>query len=696
MRINSIGNNNISFKSAYSAQQESGYRNIIDKVLELQGTKYGLRMEEVYLPAFPSKERDDIGIGKANSPEAIEYYSHSKTYNATNAIKFMPIGQLTDKQTYNDEHKASAYDRSVFAIGEDHINIAKLATKEFGNLIPRQVVDDMVSDHKKYRNDETRVDFETSLGYKNQEDYEQTNTILRRAYYEFIHKQNAPMELKILRRDFEKFKTQKEPVNYDEILTRCALFPWLKDWGTGRTDVFVGWNDNDYHRYLELEGRLKQAEKAGNYLDCQNFENQINCNYSKYKTFEDCKKAHQYEIDFYKFKQFLARKTIQQAVDEIHKNGQKAYIDLPIGRSWIEENCWPDALLKNQEGTTAEVGWGKPAANFYDLVNDRSQSSPAHQFLRNEILMALDMFDGIRVDVGWQYMRPKFDFNRGEKITPWHNGTTAITDFIAKVAKEAKGSDFSNQTILYECDADGNDFNLWQMKDIINNHLQGLVILSSENEHADGNGWANWKFLTETVGIKPDKILFIPNNHDGKGILRCADDKNISSKQAGALQRVFNKLGAEDWREFKSDTDSLEHAQKLTRGRFAEVAMAPNQGFEIHDVLGRRSRTDYKTDFGYEAEKSYKDRFERSYIENYHRALQAGVGYNAAEALYYKAAQTGEINKNPKLYETLLKYALYLKKPGFVSKEQADNSKYANLKIDDMSLDEIRRLDFSA
>ena len=107
-------------------------------------------------------------------------------------------------------------------------------------------------------------------------------------------------------------------------------------------------------------------------------------------------------------------------------------------------------------------------------------------------------------------------------------------------------------------------------------------------------------------------------------------------------------------------------------------------------LLGRSEKVDYH---GNDSVHDYKTRLERQYEENFHRALQDDVGYNAADVKSFRMEMDGTSSQYLKLYETAKKYAAYLKlKSGILSRAQADKSLRANLNIEELTLGEIKRL----
>ena len=206
---------------------------------------------------------------------------------------------------------------------------------------------------------------------------------------------------------------------------------------------------------------------------------------------------------------------------------------------------------------------------------------------------------------------------------------------------------------MYECDADGADFNLWANKEKLD-RVQGLAILTTEEEkNDDANiGWGSLPFYKYNIGLGNDDFIIGTNNHDKEGVLRCAKDKRKSDKQVGALQRVFNRRSqdgyAEGWKLFKDNNNRNEHIRKYTRGRFAEIDLAKHSFIMYTDLFGRMEKVDYH---GNDPEHDYKTRLERNYEENFHRALQDNVGYNAADVKAFRMEMDGTAEKYRYLYE---------------------------------------------
>lgn len=675
MRISSISqniNSLVKFGDALSSRQEKAFKEFQEEDKRTQGYHNGITMAKFYIPSLPSNSAEDTGIGKINSKEAERAYEIANVYYNANAAKIMPTGQLTDKTEFVQDHYPGAYIRSAFSIGEDIINLFDLTSEKWGNILDKKEAQKFVKQHEAFRENVTSqtpgvvgdlIDFETTFGWENQENYP-INNALQIAFKNFKAKENPNDNLRTLRREFEEFKHQKYPVDYDDIYTRLALFPYLKDWPDSKVYFFKGFDSDPNIR----------AEKMPQY--------------------EAYKEQYKDEIEFYKFKQFVAHKTLKEGKQIINSKGMDAIGDCIIGFSWPEKQMFPDAFLED-----AEVGWGLPAINFHDLIH--KNDSAAHQLFRAKVSHYLSNYDGIRFDVGWQYMNPCLIYDGGHRYEHLDAGNK-ITDFIEQIAREVKGNDFDQRKLMYECDAGYHDFPIQDeyTKNKLR-HMQGMAILSTAEEDNEKNiGWGNAAYIRQNLGLHDDKFILGTNNHDKESLLAYAKNKLISNRHVGALMRIFNLRPqdgvADGWKFFKDDNNLSEHIKKYTRGKFAEISTVKHKFALFYDILGREEKTDYHTGGNENLDNhqlDYKNRLEGNYEENFHRALQDGVGYNAADVIKFRMEHDGGKERHPELYEKACKYAAYLShKGGIYTREQADSSNRKDLNIESMSLEDIQNM----
>jgi hypothetical protein len=186
MNINPVGVKNYSpnFGNALSTKQEQRYLKLMEELKHAQNHDDGMRVVKIYTPSIPSSATADTGIGKPSSSEATRMYELARIYGNATAIKFMPMGQLTDKQGYTMNQYPGAYQRSSLSIGEDIIDLSQLASEKYGFILPQQEVDKFVKAHNELNPSQNIADFETTLGWKNQEGYP-INDALRKAFENF-------------------------------------------------------------------------------------------------------------------------------------------------------------------------------------------------------------------------------------------------------------------------------------------------------------------------------------------------------------------------------------------------------------------------------------------------------------------------------------------------------------------------------
>lgn len=687
MRIQSISianslNHAPRFGDAYSTKQETAFQKLQDDIKKDQGYQGGYTLSKFYAPALPTDKEHDTGIGKLTSKEAREYYKFTKVYAGANANKFSPIGQMTDKSEFSGEgHYAGAYNRSSLSIGEDNINLFDLASEKYGNIISEEDAYKVVNQHNgllRRMADKIGtivhklIDFETTLGWANQENYP-VNSVLQKAFDNFKNDENPNPELVELRKEFEQFKNQKEPVDYDDIYTRLALFPHLKNWPHSEVNFFVGFDSDPKIR----------AEKMPQY--------------------ETYKEQYKDEIEFYKFKQFLGHKTIQDAKKIANEEGIEFFGDCPIGFSWPERQMFPDAFIPG-----AEVGWGHPALKYYDIANN--ENSAAHKLFRAKVAHHLNIFDGIRFDVGWQYMNPKIEYRSQHRVEHQDMGNK-ITDLIETIAWEIKGDNFDKKKLVYEADAEYDDFGIQKGENIQKvQRMKGLIVLSTEEENNDNAniGYGNAAYYKENLGYLDDNIMLGMATHDKDGTYACAFNQGKMEEQTGALMRVFklrNEDGVQDgWRLLKGEnTNSPDHLRKYMTARLAELTTVKNKFIQLYDLLGIKDKIDYHTGGDIEKHgrenvlKDYKTRLDEDYISQYHKRIQNGEIGTMIGAQKFRMEHDGTKERNPDLYERVQKFDAYLRHPGKIyTREQADNSKNGDIDIESLSLDEINNLDISA
>ena len=631
MRINAISSGyNISFGNALSTRQEKEQKELIKEVRHALGHDDAISVGKIYAAGAPSAEGQDTGVGKFNSPENFRLCELLQVYAGATAIKSFPLGQLGSSMAYKEKGYYGSYQRSALTLGEDNINLFNLTKPEYGSILPETEAKKFADKHTKSGVGQKKINYANEIGRENPEKYP-INSALKVAFHNFKTQEATP-RLTELRNEFEAYKVQKQPVDIDDIHTRAALYPVLQ--AENKMDFFQGFDKNPEVRAAKMPEYQKMKEE------------------------------HADEIEFFKFKQFLAEKEFGAAKKEINNKGLDLFVDMAIGFSPVEEAVYPDAFLDGNNGRKASLGWGLPVLDVESLT--QKDDSPAHRLLRDKTALNLLRADGIRFDVGWSYARPFYD--KGDGYVHM-DATSKIIHTFEDTAREIKGENFDQRKLVYEFDANKNDFDIVKENKLFKD-IKGMLVLSTVEEYNDKNniGWKNTAFFYEQCKINDDKMLVGTNNHDRESVIECAENPQIRDNHISALKRVFN---TEDESLFKDDNDPAENNRKFTLGKFAECFNVKNQFTFYHDVLGRRCKVD--THWANPVENEYRCRLERNYEENYHKSVQEGYGLNLMDTFRFIMEQRGLDKTMPELFGKVKAFAEYLaEKGGIYTREQAD------------------------
>ena len=361
--------------------------------------------------------------------------------------------------------------------------------------------------------------------------------------------------------EFIIFKTQNA-----ERIEPKALYRALKE--INHTHDYKKWNEMDKNLYL-----LPQAEREKRIAEIYKLKNK--------------------EIDFYKFKQFLAENDLKKAKDMLNQKGLKLNGDMICGLSYDEIWSHPKAFL---EGKT--IKWDLPALDL--------DSKEAEKLIREKVNIYAKRFDGLRIDASWIYVQP-FNKDYGDKIL------NIIDDEVKKV----KGKDFDLHNIMHEFLASADDFNIYdgeKLKPYIDNRVK---IYTSDWLSDD---WGTNKNFIER-GWKPENFIIGATNHDSKSI-------KFNENQAKTLSKI---LGI--------PFEKLKDEKEFVKAKFAEPMMAYNNMLYFRDALANDG-----------------DKISENFEEKYFKNLENGKGFNPMDALEKAFKAKGLDKGEPELFNKIVKY----------------------------------------
>lgn len=589
-----VKNDKLSFGKALPTYKKPDFAKTLKEAKNVLGIDGGLSLLKLDAASFPANAGQNTGVGKLNSRKAIDLIKFLTFYTGTNAVKIFPFGQQTKTRT----HYYCPYNKTAMTIGEENINLFNLLNKEkYGDILKEEDIKGFLvkSSHT--------INYENELGTT--ENYP-VLVPLRKAFDNFKNHLSTPK----IEQEFEEFK-QKNYVK--EHYPRLALYPYLKD---KEPDLFKNF------------GASKDKQE-------------------KFRQYQEMYKN---EIEFFKFRQFIADKEHFEAKEKLNSAGIKLFGDCLIGFSEQEVWAHPDAFFEGWG-----VGWSLPALNDKKLLNPKSQ---ANKVFNDKISFYLEHFDGIRFDVGWWYAYTRINTKDEVKERDMKH---KVFDFIEKRAKEIKGENFDTGNLIYEMDGFSHLYNWDTMKRLEN--IKNIVsVLTTEYENNYGNngaGWGHPEFLLKN-GFTLDEFIIGTNNHDGENlrILAESNSKENRRKRADSIPILSNVLNI--------PVKILENSKEFVKAKFAQLYTAKNQFLFYVDVLGAKNIIDNQT----ANPNNFRMRLNDNFEVQYHTALQKGHGFNIMESLKLVLKSKNLDEKYQDLYKKVCYYADYLREPG--AKTEAD------------------------
>lgn len=361
MFVNAIGayKNLISFKRRLTPSEEKDYtQNAIKPALDYLGTEEVAMI--IHGTSYPESDLD-IGVGSPYGKVAAQLMPFEMLHGF-NSNQLGPVGVIRDPQ------HISPYKSTVSTRNYLFIDFNKLATDEYANILPKEVVESVFN--KTVSNGE-------NYSYSQfQEAFANYDYCIKYANHNFKKKlqDNDPNAIR-LNEEFKKFRKEKGDVVYKD-----ALFDVLSN--LYNTQDFTKWDDID----RDLISLLNQKDPAAK---------------SRYQ-----KVIFRSRDDFesYVLGQFLLDKQINENTKLRKSLGYKYISDLLVGFSPSDEWANQDLFLKDYRMGCPNGGeygpqlWDVPVLNPKKLFNDDGTLGPAGVYLKKKLDSSLDDFDNVRID----------------------------------------------------------------------------------------------------------------------------------------------------------------------------------------------------------------------------------------------------------------------------------------------------------
>lgn len=613
-------NQKISFGRALTTDEKAEFSKVAIEAKEKIGNT-GKSILIVHDPCLPQSSATNTGVGNLGSKKADEFFDFMKSYTAINTVEVLPQGEILP----NGKPYFCPYDASALSLGSNQIDLEKLTTSEFGEILNSEEFESVVKANEDNAK-ETMANYENVIGKNNSQD-----KVLRKAFDRFKNSDN-PKAIE-LKKQFIDYKGQNK-----DWLEPKGIFSVLKD-KYQTVDVYHWTDELDKKLYSPEVNKETAAKRISEILE---------------KNADD--------VDFYNFKQFLADEHLKLGRENLNKKGIKLIGDCLIGFSRDEVWANPNAFLKD-----TSIGWGLPAL---DLNQIKDESSPAAKLLKKKVELFAKRYDSIRFDVSWSYVKPALTKNGKTINGDATNQGSHVLEFIEKTVKEVKGKDFDLKDLIHEVEASWGDFQLFdKSENLIDPYKDRTKIFGTMYMSDD---WGSTDAFKNRRGFSLNEFVIGPGNHDPLSLRELAEANNPSGEETvQALieqkQRQINPLA----RALDLDKDTLDNPIAFIKAKFAEPYTAKNNMMFYMDVFGRSERFDSQ---GKNDINNFRYKIPENFENSYHTAVQEGHGFNLMDSLEKVFKAKGLDEQYSSLYESICKFKNILYEKGVTTEAEANTT----------------------
>lgn len=594
MKVHQNYHQKVSFKRELSPEELKTYNLVLKSAQEKSG-RNGKTILIVHDACLPQTAATNTGVGNLGSKDALLFFDFMKNYLNINAVEVLPPGELS-KQPKRKFY--CAYSTSAFALSPHQINLERLLEPEYGEILKP-------SDFKKVVKANTLPAKATIVNYENVVDANSPfDKALKTAFIRFQQASN----LNNLKNEFETYKKQN-----DDWLKPKILFKALE----------TEYGDSNWRNWNELDKNLLDT-------NTEEAQNRIASLKDKYKD----------DAEFYKFKQFLADKHLQENRTNLNKKGLKLIGDCLIGFSNDEQWAYKKAFNFDYS-----LGWSLPAYNYDEITNPQS---PAGKLLKKKVQIFAKRYDSIRFDVSWSYVEPKITPKAHMNGKPYAKKVvfeSELLNTIEDYVREIKGADFDVKDLIHEFDAAYEDFKACEgvkWRKALQNRTKALGTTYMDNH------WGRNEVYLALNGGNPNFILGV-GNHDPQPLRQIAygiPDINGDVHKTHQIQPLVDLFKIKP-------PENINNPIEFIKYKFAEIMTAKHNQYFYMDVFGREDRFDSQAKNGYiNYRQKIPENFQKAYID----AVESGHGLNPMDALE-KVFKLKELDKSePELYKQIVHF----------------------------------------
>ena len=550
----------ISFKRRLKDSEKAEYSDVLEKAKK-KAAKGDCRTILIIPPqSLPQAIQNNTGVGNIASEEGQKFFEFAKQYWGINEVQLLPTGHYYGKQGRYFPYSGSSID-----FGNHIINLKDfLSAEEFKKVVDRNI--QLMRSFAIAQDD--------AIHFVNYSNVIELDSISEDALL-YLYKNIKPE----LKREFEAYKAEN-----NEMLEKKSLYRALREVH----------KSHDYHKWGNLDSNLFNED----IISASERETRI----------KEIKIQKAESIDFYKFKNFLAEKSMAKAKYELNNKGIKLNGDMIYGFAYEEEWAEPKAFLKDYKIKE----WG---FRFY-----------------------AKRFDGIRIDASWAYISPNICSKKDKNIESKLYYGEKFLDIIDDEIKKVKGDDFNLDNIMHEFSADyRTQFDIHNFDGKLKPYVKNRVKIYT-SEHLS-NTWGSAKNFIER-GWDNDKFIIGVMNHDSPPM-------ENNEEQINALNRI---LGIPKKKLYKTT--------EFIKAKFAETMRAKNTMLFFLPALGINTKYQHNKNKTLDWTAKVPENYEDIYI----KSLSEGNGFNPMDALEKQFKAQGLDKKEPKLYKKIVKYKKILEK----------------------------------
>lgn len=575
--------NNYNFGRAFTTQEKKAYASLLKDardVLDIKDTS-----AIVFDFNVPSEKEKNPAIGTTWSDSMNGFISFVKDMTGITSIQLQPQGKIV-------EGNKSPYSGTTFSYGSHIIDLQKLTTIEYGELLPKKYVENL---DKQYSSDKNQREYRTDYNFV----FPEFEKALKKAFSNFDVKNP----------EFLQFKEDN-----NNWLEKEVLFVALsKHYGT-----------EDYRRWNKLDADLFDSKIPDE--DRNSRINEIRNKYSK-------------DVQFEEFIQFIADKQQKESHQTLNDRNIKIYGDCLIGFSqsemWANKDCFRENLYyggpdPNCPETNGIQTWGLPALDYTKLGEctengDTSKLGPTGKLLFDKYEQFFKRYDGIRVDAAWQFVTP-FVY---EAINKSYNQVQLpeINMTIFNIIKASAKGRATSDNIMLELVG----MSAGKSREMTLNKYPHLYTTAYAEYDENPK-----KFMEKGYGR--DNFYVGVGCHDNDSLVNLARDDYKRETHSRDIQRNYGT--PQSAFAFKN-SDKYEN---FRNSKFAEIFSTAKQFFTLPDMFGMSQRINIS---GKKSPDNWAVRIPSDYERFYHSQLSNGYGLNMPKALAGAMLMNGFSSQNP-------------------------------------------------